>query len=355
MSLRSKSVVRVVFGFGDASGSGLGLTFNSGPGFTFRIGVWGSLDQDESSNWKEFTNVVESLEEEGKTGNLENTELFVFTDNTTVEACSFRGSSSSPKLLDLIIRLLRVLSLTTGAKLNIFHVAGTRMIAQGTDGVSRGCLTQDVMAGESMCTFIPIHQPATKRSQEPEPWIRSWSGEDSIHLTEMEWFEGGYDIVGWSRDGLIEKPIINEGRTYLWCPPPFAADMAMAEMRRARIKRQTSAHVFVCPRLCSHLWLKQLHKASDIVFQVPPNQMYWPKSMHEPLLIGILFPFVRSKPWQLRGSPKMHEMGRKLRGMYAEEKVDAGNILCQLWKRCIGIRNMLENVVRKVLLFSADT
>jgi hypothetical protein len=71
-------------GFGDASGTGLGATFTCGTGFTFRIGVWGSLEKDESSNWKEFTNVVESLEEEAEAGRLEDSEVFMFTDNATV-------------------------------------------------------------------------------------------------------------------------------------------------------------------------------------------------------------------------------------------------------------------------------
>ena len=96
VQLRSKQIVSVVFGFGDASGTGLGSTFTCGSGFTFRIGVWGSLEKDESSNWKEFSNVVESLEEEAETGNLNHAEVFMFTDNSTVEACSFKGSSSSP-------------------------------------------------------------------------------------------------------------------------------------------------------------------------------------------------------------------------------------------------------------------
>ena len=30
------------------------------------IGVWGSREDPESSNWKEFINVVESLEEKGE-------------------------------------------------------------------------------------------------------------------------------------------------------------------------------------------------------------------------------------------------------------------------------------------------
>ena len=48
--LRSRRIVTIIYWFGDASGTGLGATFTCGSGFTFRIGVWGAEDTDESSN-----------------------------------------------------------------------------------------------------------------------------------------------------------------------------------------------------------------------------------------------------------------------------------------------------------------
>jgi hypothetical protein len=188
---------------------------------------------------------VESLEEEAATGNLDNSEVFMFTNNSTV----YKGSSSSPKLLSLIVRL-RALGTKHGKKIHIFHIAGTRMIAQGTDEVSRGYLALGIMAGEAMCSFIPIHQTASEHSPKLVEWIKDWSGSDSIVLDPIGWFEKGHDIVGWNKgiDGF-KRPIISSGNTYLWFPPPFAAEFALAEMRKARIKRQTATHIFVCPRL----------------------------------------------------------------------------------------------------------
>jgi hypothetical protein len=171
VNLRSKEIVTVIYGFGDASGTGLGATFTCGTGFTFRIGVWGPDESDQSSNWREFTNIVESLEDEGNMGNLINAEVFMFTDNSTVEACSVKGLSTSSKLLDLIIRL-RSLSTRFGIKVHIYHVAGTRMIAQGTDGVSRGYLGKGIMSGDTMESFIPIHLSALVRGEE---WTRRGS------------------------------------------------------------------------------------------------------------------------------------------------------------------------------------
>ena len=51
VNLRSKEIVTVVYGSGDASGTGLGATLTTcGSGFTYRGGVWESDESDQSSN-----------------------------------------------------------------------------------------------------------------------------------------------------------------------------------------------------------------------------------------------------------------------------------------------------------------
>ncbi len=353
VNLRSKKILTVVYGFGDASGTGLGSTFTCGTGFTYRIGVWGAAEHPESSNWKEFTNVVEALEEEGEIGNLDNAEIFMFTDNSTVESCAEKGSSSSKKLLRLIVRL-QALATRLGIKIHIFHVAGTRMIAQGTDGVSRGYLAQGVMAGEPMRVHIPIYLSAVERSTlDLVPWVQSWSDLESELLDPMGWFQTGHDVEGWSvcADGFARPRLVGSGRTFIWSPPPFAADVALAELRKARIKRQRSCHIFVCPRLCTTLWQKQLYKCADFVFELPVGSTVWPASMHEPLLIGVLFPFLSVKPWQLRGTPKMYAVGRELRGVLQTPELDPRDLLRQFWGTCMGLQHLPERVVRRMLFF----
>ena len=348
--LRSKEVVTVIYGFGDASGTGLGATFTCGSGFTFRVGVWSSDDSGESSNWREFTNIVDSLEAEAKECHLTCSEVFMFTDNSTVESCSIKGSSSSPKLLGLVMRL-RALTTLYGVKVHIFHVAGTRMIAQGTDGVSRGFLGEGIMSGESMVSFIPIHLPATDRSPDFLSWIKEWTDPCIIALKPIDWFDVGHDFDGWekSRDGF-DRPRLSGGKSYLWTrPPPFAADIAISELRKARIKRQISTHVFVVPKLCAPIWIKQVYKAADFVFEIPAGQSFWNKSMHEPLLIAIVFPSIMSRPWQLRATPKLFSVGSELRKMLKTEGVDTRDFLRKFWRKCHWLRLMPENVVRKVL------
>ena len=208
------------------------------------------------------------------------------------------------------------------------------------------------MSGEAMTVFIPIHQAAVDRSPLLTAWIQSWCGTDSLLLTCEDWFQRGHDIEGWSTGNLdaFERPILAEGRTYIWTPPPFAADVAIAELRKARIKRQSSTHVVVVPRLCCSLWMKQLYRASDFVFQILPGSPFWTSDMHEPLLIGILFPFIRYNPWQLRGCPKMYAVGRELRGVPEGAEMVRRDLLRKFWTKCHGLRNMSENMVRRVLL-----
>ena len=350
VSIRSKSVLTIVYGFGDASGSGLGATFTCGGGFNFRIGVWGSDEGPESSNWKEFSNIVESLEDEAESGNLSSSEVYMFTDNSTVESCAAKGSSSSPKLLELVIRLQGLMT-RSGVKIHISHVAGTRMIAQGTDGVSRGYLGQGVMAGDAMVAHIPVHLDASKRSPNLVPWIRSWSDEEATHLEPEGWFESGHDIEGWQMgsDGF-ERPKLSEvRRTYIWTPAPMAAEVAVAEMRKARIKRQRACHIFVCPRLCTTQWVKQLFRSSDFVFELPVGFLCWPADMHEPLLIGVLFPFLSVIPWQIKGSPKMYAVGRELRKMFEESEVGTRSVLRKLWTLGCDLSSMPEHMVRQLL------
>lgn len=141
----------IVYGFGDASGKGFGSTFERGKGIAYQIGVWRSDESDESSNWRKFTNV----EEEARGGHLTDVVVCFFTDSATVEAALYKGTSTSPELLELVIRLKR-LETMHNIQLLVSHVSGDRMIAQGGDGVSRGSLNDGVMGGLPMISFIPF-------------------------------------------------------------------------------------------------------------------------------------------------------------------------------------------------------
>jgi hypothetical protein len=98
-------------------------------------------------------------------------------------------------------------------------------------------------------------------------------------------------------DGLW-RPSLRKG-IFVWDPTPAAAWIALEEFHTAWIKHQHSSHIFVCPHVMMPEWRNQFHKASGVVFIVPVGHPAWPKAMFEPLLIGIIFPFIRCNPWQL--------------------------------------------------------
>ena len=80
--------------------------------------------------------------------------VILATDNEVVEHSLYKGNSTSEKLFELVVRL-RTAEIKFATKLLITHVSGKRMMAQGTDGVSRGSLKEGVALGEAMIHFCP--------------------------------------------------------------------------------------------------------------------------------------------------------------------------------------------------------
>ena len=67
VSLRFNQVRESCYGFGDASGTVFSLTIIYSNDPRAQIGMWLTTKEDEtSSNWKEISNVTESLEKEGE-------------------------------------------------------------------------------------------------------------------------------------------------------------------------------------------------------------------------------------------------------------------------------------------------
>ena len=353
MLLRCRKVLYILYGFADASGSGFGSSFQLPTGLSLRIGTWGKDDEGKSSNWREFENVVEALEDQAAKGELADAVVYLATDNSTVEACAANGTSSSPLLHSLVVRL-RLIEVLTGCRIILFHVSGERMKAQGTDGFSRGSLKEGIATGLSMLSFIPLHLSAVERSPEIEDWVRAWFPGKEVELLKPEdWFERGHDLSGGSYDSRgFWRPAEKSG-IFIWAPPPGAAEAAVEELRKARIKRQNSTHVFMVPRLLGPEWKKQVHKACDFVIEIPPGHPCWPCVMYEPLIVGICLPFIRSDPWQLKGTPKVFALVRKLRRVFKDAEMDGGDILRKFLLEFERIRTMPADVVRQVLHFES--
>ena len=138
-----------------------------------------------SSHYRELHNLVETVEEEVLKGKIKGSELFIFTDNSVAEGCFYRGTSQSRVLFYLILRL-RQAENDGGPKLHVVHVLGKRMIAQGTDELSRGNPLEGVLAGQQMNTFVSLYLSAIDRSPKVLAWLKSWIPEQDVKLLTPE-------------------------------------------------------------------------------------------------------------------------------------------------------------------------
>ena len=356
--VRGKEICVVEYGFGDASGAGFGASFEMRGGIKYRLGVWGRDVGGESSNFRELSNLVDALVDRADDvhESVKGLEVFLFTDNIVAEGAFYKGTSSSKKLFDLILKL-RLLEMDAGMRIHIIHIAGSRMICQGTDGLSRGDVNEGVMQGMSMLNFVPLSQSCLERSESLKSklewclklYINSVKQELQF-LSVKDWFLRGHDICGgqYNSEGMW-IPKYKSG-TYVWVPPPAAGQHAIEQLRQARLKRTTSTHLFLIPRIFTSLWRKQLHKVADLVVDLPFDDCCWKKLIHhEPLTFACIFPFIPIKPWQLKRTYAFLGMGRVLRRLWKESHLSTWDILHKFLSWAGRLSTMPESMVRKML------
>ena len=110
------------------------------------------------------------------------------------------------------------------------------MIAQGSDGLSRGNVSEGVMRGATMDFFILLNKSALDRSEALKDWLQTWATYDLEFLKPRDWFLRDHDIVEGERDVNVDGfdwPTYHKG-TLVWSPPPAAAEAALEEVRKAR-------------------------------------------------------------------------------------------------------------------------
>eukprot|EP00957_Ditylum_brightwellii_P014648 1103738-Ditylum_brightwellii.AAC.1 len=150
----------------------------------------GGFEAASPTNWAsdiglefgELTNLVDMLEDKELGGRLEGVEVLIFTDNTTTEGAFYKCTLSSRHLYDQILHLNKM-QLQHKCKVHIIHVAGTQMIAQGTNALSQGNLDEGVMKGQCMVSSVPINKSALSICDNLKPWIETWVPMDTVFLT----------------------------------------------------------------------------------------------------------------------------------------------------------------------------
>lgn len=343
---RVSNVAVALYLMGDASGVGFGSALWDREGVDYEAGNWKEQWKFESSNFREAANLTSRIEKLGEEGRLDDVELFVFTDNSSYEGTFYKGhSKTSPKLTELI-RRLRMVERRYGCILHVIHIAGSRMKVSGVDGLSRGDFLEGIMAGMNPWDAIPLNEGANERTQgRVEEWVRAWWSDRE----GTPWTQVGKDSTRYESAQLIKlNPedwfSLKDIRGHrLWIPPPAAMETIVEVFNEDRIVNPHLTHVFVVPRLMTHLWRKQLFKDADVVFYVKAGAPFWPSSMHEPLTIIIVLPLAYVKnyrgPWIVKHTPSAREFGRHMDSEFGkprengrQEFLNLGEPMPSLWE-----------------------
>ena len=147
---------------------------------------------------------------------------------------------------------LRHLEMTYGFILYVVHIAGTRMIMSGIDGLSRGDLDKGLMGGASPLEFVALHLLATVRSPKLTERLRTWMPSGTNFLSPEGWFRQGH-----------------KKRPWIWALAPAAVDISLDQLCIACHKDSYVFHVVVVPWPFTPRWRKQLMKIADYVFNFP--------------------------------------------------------------------------------------
>ena len=251
----------------------------------------------------------------------------------------------------MILRI-RAVQINYGTRIHIIHIAGTRMIAQGTDGLSRGNLSEGVLTGQNLLSFIPISQSAFDRSDLLLEWFRDWTQTPNLSplkTSDWPWRGQALSNTPWVNIDGIDMPQELDKYVFLWAPPPCLADVALEYVLKSIHKRPDCYHIFICPKIMTYRWRKHLLKNYDFSFYLDPIHSIWNPNQHESLLIAIFLPLLHCPPWTFRKSKRILAMERKVREMQKDENWFNGSFLLKFWEFCRGVPYMSERLVWQML------
>jgi hypothetical protein len=300
-----ESTLGITWGDGSGTGSGGTVEFERlhlGAGYTPDIEAWmGTWDgratstkDPRSSNWKELRTLVEVLRREStEISRFRLRRLLYFTDNMVTYHIARKCASSSPGLHDLI-RELKILELQHSCQVLVVHVPGTTMIAQGTDGQSRGVWASPLTTNPTFKT-ADLFRPAILCNE-----LVEWANTQVAPFC-VDWqFRTEND--SWDLGSLIKQ------HTF-WVVPPSMARQAMSTALMAWVESPLdSSHLFVVPRILQREF-GRVNKHIRYIGQfhdLPPASL--PSSPLVPFSLFYLAPFVRS----LETSPVHDESGLDL-------------------------------------------
>jgi hypothetical protein len=323
------------FVIGDASGKAKGNAVVEQYGVDYESGAWNLEWREKSSNCREAENLTDRLERLVADEALNNHEVFLITDNAAFEGAFYKGHSPARELSDIVFRVHKA-QCDGGFVLHVIHISGKRMKASGVDGLSRGDLTKGMMAGKDPLAFIPFNRGADDRSRgKVSAWVHSW------WKTKRDTPFGGFPLRNITKDNMFELRDLKAAR--LWMMAPAAMEVALELLCEDRLAHPQWPHVFVVPRLMTHLWRKDLMKYSDLLFTVPAQVPFWTSGQFEPLIVAIILPLSHvpryTGPWVVKGTDEGERAALTLRrGFKTGEQDGTGEfheldrVLREVWK-----------------------
>jgi hypothetical protein len=129
----------------------------------------------------------------------------------------------------------------------------------------------------------------------------------------------------------------------LWLMPPAAMEVVLELLCEDRLAHPQWPHVFVVPRLMTHLWRKDLMKNAHLLFTVPAQVPFWTSGQFKPLIVAVILPLSHvpryTGPWVVKGTDEGERAALTLRrGFKTGEQDDAGEFheldgfLREVWK-----------------------
>jgi hypothetical protein len=240
--------------WGDGSGTGTGGTYQLPDSkLEMWMGVWAPQVFHFSSNWKELRTLLATLERaREQRDKVRGATFFYFTDNIVSYYIVSSGASPSPLLHQLIVDI-KTLELELDCQIEVVHVPGTSMIAQGTDGLSRGVWV------------TPLHDQVDQKTLiaevfAPVPFshtLGSWIVQQLYLHPATTWQHGD-----WSKEWRLAE-VLN--KFTIWAPPPeVAAQLIFFLLQCWTEKPLSTAFALIVPRVLQKHW----HRVSRHVLEI---------------------------------------------------------------------------------------
>ena len=194
------------------------------------------------------------------------------------------------------------------------------MIAQGTDGLSRGDLNCGVMGDGAFLKHIPLNRTvfSYESTLKEELWEWLERPSDWIFLKEEDWF-----------DGVFSDPL---GK-FIWTPSAALARVAVEQMCEVKHIHPYTTHVLLAPALMTNAWRKLLGKQSDVLLTLPAGTACWPHDCYEPLVLSLTCPLMSHSPWIIRNNEWVSDWLQEMRGVWKISPTARRNCMRKFWSR----------------------